>query len=122
MGKGLIGLLLGVVVLTLAWGLTVMLLGPFPGITKANVERIRNGMTGAEAIAILGQPAVVTTLTGWCGREHIDMGLPIYAVQWRGEAGKATVLLNVDGVVTDANFEPAPDPPFSVGLRSCLGL
>ncbi|HYT91982.1 MAG TPA: hypothetical protein VEL76_24925, partial [Gemmataceae bacterium] len=42
-------------VVILGFGVTTRLLGPAPGVTEANVKRLRLGMTRAEVKAILGQ-------------------------------------------------------------------
>ncbi|MCI0464611.1 MAG: outer membrane protein assembly factor BamE [Gemmataceae bacterium] len=76
----------GMVLVVLAFVITDALLGSRPGVTEANVRRIRAGMTLQEVEAILGEPGRIVagggTLSGWT---------TVYS--WIGPAGTATVSL-----------------------------
>src|SRR4051794_40059365 len=65
----------------LALGVTVRLLEPPPGVTEANVRRIRLGMTLAEVEAVLGQPP------DSCEAETEE----VWSATWSGEEGDVDV-------------------------------
>jgi hypothetical protein len=88
----LLGVGLALVALALAftdWALSLR-----PGVTEANVRRIRAGMTIREVEALLGGPK--TGLTE-----------PAIASFWRGDSGEALVVFSSTDRVTDKWFRPS---------------
>jgi hypothetical protein len=104
--------LLGVALalLALAFALTDWWLGLQPGVTEANVKRIRAGMTVQQVEAIFGGPRKFQTepALGW---------------YWDGESGHAVVVFDGKDRVYSADFRPSPTarPGFLRRLRSWLG-
>lgn len=82
---------------------------PGPGITQANFELIRNGMSRGEVEAILGGPPTVSGSTG---------DGPF--LEWRGPAGVVSVRC-VDGVVDGARWYPGNET-FLARCRRWLGI
>jgi hypothetical protein len=120
---------LGIGLVALAFVVTVEVLGPSPGVTGANVRRIREGMTLKEVEGILGGGATV----------HMQCRSTVGATDamkfWQGERG--TALIGFFGsdqegwrvISSSFQVEPVvrtrlPQPPESsllARLRSWLG-
>src|SRR5262245_51878302 len=111
--------LTGVALLLLAGAflLTDRLVRP-PGITEANVKRIRPGMTPTAVERLLGGPATAELLfpvhQPAMGR-HTPLSADKYALpagwrRWIAPEGAAVVYFNRDGKVAEADFEPRPLP------------
>jgi hypothetical protein len=102
-------------VVALAFGVMVRLLEPPPGVTEANLRRIREGMTLRDVEAILGP---VNEEVSWTG------GTPCQGIQsWSGETGFVFVFFDEKtGKVnrTLSMLRPAPPGPLN-GLRSLFG-
>jgi hypothetical protein len=64
-----------VVLVALAFLLTDQLLTPSPGVTKANVRRIRAGMTLQEVEAIFGEPVTVVQHGGFTHKRTTGLWL-----------------------------------------------
>jgi hypothetical protein len=126
-------------VLLLAFGLTKRLLGPAPGITQENSQRVRAGMTYQEVEAIFGGPPQKATdvfpprgmfrgnpVPQLAGKDGVAL------LDWAGEHGRACVVIqngrveNVlwtgwdeEGRWTDALL---PQPSLLDRVRSFLGF
>jgi hypothetical protein len=85
-------------VVLLALGVTERLLEPSPGVTDANLRRIRNGMTLNEVEGILGGPAYK-----WGSWVNLDTGEKYSKREWQGPAGHAIVSFSEDGRVTNVS-------------------
>jgi hypothetical protein len=59
----------GLALVALALAFTDWVIGPTPGVTEANVRRIREGMAAKQVEAILGKP-------NWCGAGFPGRGSP----------------------------------------------
>jgi hypothetical protein len=97
----------GMALLAVAFVLTHELLGPRPGVTEANVRRLRDGISPEEAEAILGIRALRRRVleVSW-GRGEAGIILP-------GRNGEAEVWFYADGRVKLAEWS---DEPFIVKL------
>jgi hypothetical protein len=84
MSRGVFLLGIGIALVAMAFALTDWILGPRPGVTEANVRRIRMGMTLEEVEAILGKDYWPS---GGCSTIHFSMS----ECQWRGPDGVASV-------------------------------
>jgi hypothetical protein len=122
---------LGLVLVAGAFLVTDSLVGRQPGVTEANVRRVRPGMTFSQVEGILGEwteelqfypPAI-------CLVVRRNPSPPAFEVwKWRGEDGVAEVRFAPSGRVLSASFEktaqeasgPKPDGPLD-RLRSWLG-
>jgi hypothetical protein len=109
----LLGVGLALVALGLAF--TDWALGLQPGVTEANVKRIKPGMTVAEAEALLGGAAKTAQRADRCGDD--------WTRTWEGPAGGAHVLSSADGRVRYAAFSSNPNgpQPLLARLRAWLG-
>jgi hypothetical protein len=103
---------LGLALVAAAFVLTDAVLGPHPGVTEANVRRIRAGMLQGEVEALLGGPPLRTL--------DLDMNIRIrphgpdeeptrWVAMWRGPTGDAIVQFNRPGGVDCAEFWPTFD-------------
>jgi hypothetical protein len=111
----------------LAFGVTVRLLGPEPpGVTEANVKKIRPGMDLQEVEAILGGPGHLNISAG-----GLRSWTSVYT--WDGLGGRATVVvhgrfrsrvpdLDTEERVDHATFERHEGVGPLSRLRSLLGL
>jgi hypothetical protein len=119
----LLGVGLALVALALAftdWALSLR-----PGVTEANVRRIRQGMTELEVRALLGdRPRSMNPLRMWLSdRRYHEFGRKgeVAEMVWAGDAGTAKVYLDADGLALRAAFDRAePSGPFT-RLRAWLG-
>ncbi len=68
-----------------------------PGVTKANFDRIKKGMTRAEADAIFGKPAC------WSGASCHASCILIFE-EWTGEDGARADFVFHNDVITDDGF------------------
>jgi hypothetical protein len=103
----------GLALVTLAFLLTEELLWQ-PGVTEANVKRIRLGMAPEEVTAIFGKES----------DRAIELGDGVWVWQkWYGEAGAADVTFTDDGRARSARWIPGRwrgSPPHSPQLVSRL--
>jgi hypothetical protein len=114
----------GLALVALGLAFTDWALGPQPGVTHANVKRIKTGMTLSEVKAVLGphpyedNPLALEELT----RQRHELG--IGGLVWRGTEGSALVWLDRKGrvisVVWDFTGAESPTSPLS-RLRAWLG-
>jgi hypothetical protein len=105
----LIQSLIGGLLVALAFGLTVRLLSPFPGVTRESFGRVRAGMSLDRVEAIFGGPAHDT-----CGLPDPVSKAILY---WGGDEGVALIFFNAKGRVTKTHFTGGPEGEF---LRSDL--
>src|SRR5262245_40857972 len=95
--------------------LTHELLGPWPGVTEANVRRIQPGMTLAQVEATLGAAAPLGDGAGGWFTYYL----------WPGADGEAVVCVRSRpgdlGEVAWAKFQPSPGPTPFQRLRAWLG-
>jgi hypothetical protein len=84
LGRRVAWVAVAVCVVALAFGLTTRLLGMSPAVTKANVSRIRPGMSRAEVEALLGSAG-----KHYCYRSYHWAGLGGEAHVWFTAAGGA---------------------------------
>jgi hypothetical protein len=118
MSRGVFLLGVGIVLLAGAFLLTDRLLFT-PGVTEANVRRIRPGMSVQQVEGLLGGPAKSTRRNGCSGRGP----LPWWGC-WVGSEGFATVHFDPHGRAVDGRFDwnqPRPPGPLDQ-LLSGLGL
>ncbi len=105
-------------VVALALGVTERLLEPLPGVARANVKRLRPGMTLAEVEGLFGQPGgpVACVL-------QPEPGVNVWLV-WSAEAGDCLLGFDQQGRVLAIrsllSSEPETTPPLS-RLRSLFG-
>ncbi len=85
----------GLLLVAVAFVVTCEVLGPKPGVTEANVRRIKPGMTVAEVDVLLGVPGM--HLGDWVGRMTV----------WYGGDGQAVAWLDDDDKVSRVEFRPA---------------
>lgn len=112
-----------VTVVALGFGVTVRLLGPEPpGVTEANVRRIKLGMRLQQVEEILGGPAPVPP--------ELHAGSGFYT--WEGSGGQARVVFRfrvffygdatiVEETVDSASFERRKELNLLDRLRSLVG-
>ncbi len=118
--------LLGIamVLVALAFVITDGVLGSGPGVTEANVRRIRVGMTLQEVEAILGGPGKgpVPGPNGWgTGFQRFEFDSIYY---WTGRGGTAVVYISIRGstpTVYCAGFSRTEQPSPLARLRDWLG-
>src|SRR5262249_16521979 len=104
----------GLVLVALAFVLTEAALGPRLGITQANAQRIRKGMTSGEVEGILGGPPQEGS--SWRGMRVIFNGTVVRRPDggwgvWEGPAGKAEVHFDEHERVARCVFWPTADRP-----------
>ena len=99
MSRGVYLLGVGIVLLAGAFLLTDRLLWR-PGVTEANVRRIRPGMSVQEVEGLLGGPANTTRRAG-CSRGPAHS----WHVFLAGSEGYATVHFDMQGRAVDARFD-----------------
>jgi hypothetical protein len=101
----------GLALVALAFVATEAALGPRPGVTAANVERIRPGMPLADVEALLG------------GKARVGPAFHL----WVSDSGEAVVRVGADGRAEWAAFlhgplRPSPPQPGPLArLRAWLG-
>jgi hypothetical protein len=110
-------------------GLFVWLQVPRPGMTKANYERIRLGMTLAEVEGILGGPAGdysrrctaerFPALVGGDGGDVVNLPDGTWKC-WRSDEGEVGVLLTPDEHVAWKEAQEYVPAPFLDRLRRLL--
>jgi hypothetical protein len=102
---------LGLSLIGVAFAIVAPALAPAPGVTEANVRRIKLGMTLPEVEALLGPISWADTV--------LSGEVP---VRWDGKAGASVVVIFSRGYgVTQVDFTPGPvDHPLK-RLRSWLG-
>jgi hypothetical protein len=120
----LLGLGLALVAVGLAF--TDWVLSLQPGVTEANVRRIRRGMRDEEVYSLLGPPVNDTGLLLSLTLDLSDRGQlnpDISVAAWEGADGTAAVTFDADGMVVRAYFfarQPLAPSPFA-RLRAWLG-
>src|SRR5260370_1253202 len=105
--------LIGLVLVLLAWGLTTRLLAPTPGVTRENVDRLTLLMTFRDVKAILGEPETSPIAVGphmdwppdW--DDNRDSDWPQYDGVWRGEQGTAVLSFSGRRELLAAHFTPS---------------
>jgi hypothetical protein len=123
----LLGVGLALVALALAvtdWALSLQ-----PGVTEANLKRIRPGMTLAEVETLLGsRPVGEEDLYEVVRRDIHHCCLPAgwyarhaWRRHWRGPAGVAVIDFGLDGTLTEVTFAPASSASCLDRLRAWLG-
>jgi hypothetical protein len=120
---------LGLALIGLALAVTDQVMGPAPGVTEANVRRIKPGMKMAEVEAILGGP----------GQWHSAKGSAVYhwgTYEWKGSAGTSLITFRSECVwehglrfvdtgrerVVEVTFQQTAGQPLLARLRAWLGL
>jgi hypothetical protein len=107
----------GLVLVVLAFLLTDALLWA-PGLTEANVRRIKPGMTLAEVEALLGSPP-------WHSEDFAEYGVNRLGYRWsrlwKAEGAWAEVSFGADGRVRAAVGRELPRPGPLDRLRAWLG-
>jgi hypothetical protein len=101
-------------VVALAFGLTHLLLSPFPGVTAANCARLRPGMSQQEVEQLFGGPSSSWKLWPPDTNDY-------YSRSWEGDEGTADVTFGRDGRVRKAEFDPGSTLHRPVDLRSRPG-
>jgi hypothetical protein len=89
-----------------------------PGVTEANVRRIRQGVARREADTLLG------TRPAYRGRFHSRPDEVLWVACYRGPEGEAHVVTDGDGRVRFAEWLPAaaaPPSPLLARLRAWFG-
>jgi hypothetical protein len=120
-GWGLVGLLLAAMTLAF-WPLS-------PGITRANCERIQEGMTLAEVESILGGPPRSDVPNNPDVRTFIGLNLALASgpggpevKMWFGGSLGIAVTFDANQRVTRKERFQLPEPGFLDRLRDWLGL
>ncbi len=112
----------GLLLVALAFVVTCAVLGPSPGITEANVRRIKPGMKPAEVEALLGGRPARMTIESWADEMGLlwpDPGVWV----WDGATGSARVRVDVTGRVESARWvRHGPGPSLLDRLRKQAGL
>jgi hypothetical protein len=104
----------GLALVALALAFTEWALRPRPGVTEANVRRIRPGMTLTEVTRIFGKLPDE--------REVLWHGRPLLTYAWYGDLGDAIVTFRKDGRVGQADWSGDQSEPSPLArLRAWLG-
>ena len=93
----------GLALVALALAVTHERLGPWPGVTEANVKRIKPGMTMREVEGILGG----------AGRERVTItegGRDVSAFQWTGPGAVVYVLFDEPGPALRPGLDSSAAP------------
>jgi hypothetical protein len=111
--------------IALAFAVTDHVLGPQPGVTEANVKRIRKGMTEKEVSELLGRPPDARHVPPGYQCFHgliedvIERTIQYHGV-WNGPSGSVTVPFNLCGKALTPSFERATGPALLQRLRAWL--
>jgi hypothetical protein len=110
---------IGIAVLALAFVVTDCVIGPTPGVTEANVRRIKPGMTWSEVNATFGASGELSLLNLLL--RHDDSAI-IY--RWEGPNGVAIARfgngIERPKIVEFISFRRTPGPNILSRLRSWL--
>src|SRR5262245_21032151 len=97
----------GIGLVAIAFALTCQVLDALPGVTEANVRRIKPGMLRTEVEALFGRAADVILPRPY----HLGPGIPTIA-SWSTGRGAAYICFEGDGRVSEAAWHLASlDPP-----------
>ncbi len=99
MSRGVFLLGIAIAVVAVAFAVTDWLIAALPGVTEANVRRIRAGMTQAEVERLLGRRRDFT---------HPTLVPSDLELCWESRHGTAVVRFSRDGLVKGARFIPQP--------------
>ena len=122
MPRGVYLLGVGLALVALGLALTDWALSLRPGVTEANVKRIRPGMLVTDVIALLGEPPLkgsALLAAEWKGRDDMNV-----ALVWHGADGEVFVLVDHERrVVKVAAWYPSGNarPGVLARLRAWLG-
>src|SRR5581483_10869205 len=88
------------------------LLAQQPGVTKANFERIEEGMTRREVEALLGGPPCDDSPSGrnWSELHNGKLTLGWTREVWGGNHGAARLVFNEEGHVVHKHWSDSPEP------------
>jgi hypothetical protein len=114
MPRGVYLLGLGLALVALALAFTDWALSLRPGVTEANVKRVRPGMALAEVESILGGKGLLSYAPGASGSRA-----SVYL--WRESDRGAFVVFGDDGAVTSAGFQRDSVQNPLARLRAWLG-
>jgi hypothetical protein len=118
---------LGIAAVGVAFGLLDLVIGPTPGVTEANVRRLRAGMSIEDVEAILGDSSPWLTYGGRVDRVKlkelcdpppcVDVPRDRVAATKEGDEGSAVVFLSTAGRVRWAEWHPYAAGPGYVPFR-----
>jgi hypothetical protein len=116
----------GLALVALAFVVTAALLGPSPGVTPANVRRIKPGMTLEEVETVFGKPAgSIMRFDPCCPVKDEPLPPPgPWLALWSDDNGLAMVTFNGKNRVEQVEFRPLEARPTSsplTRLREWLG-
>jgi hypothetical protein len=101
--------LLGLGIAMLAVPVSAQMSAPPPGVSKANCERLRPGMTSAHVESLFGKPA----RKAWHRRDYDPPLVGAEALswlgKWEGQEAQVSVWFDKDGKVRDAFWESPPN-------------
>ena len=103
MPRGAFLLGLGLLLVAVAFVVTHHLLGPWPGVTDANVKRIKPGMTRGEVETLLDGPGTSVWSRRPPGRADL--------LEWTGPDGVAQVQFDIEGRAVSAGWGTWGQPP-----------
>ena len=114
---------LGLALVALALAITDPVMGPSPGVTEANVRRIRVGMGMKEVAARLGGPGAPIWDGVAVGSSPATPPAPPTGYLWCSDAGALLVWAGEDGRVQRASWMPSrqASPGLLQRLRAWLG-
>src|SRR5262249_35942170 len=121
----------GLLLVAAAFLLTGAVIGPPPGVTEANVKRIKPGLTLAEVEARLGGKATSEANRGAVRRAVAAYRAPRARAEgtpasarlrcWEGAEGRAITYFSADGKVKWIFLVPSPRPSPLDTFRNALG-